>query len=672
MRKIAQQRSRRSKFLEWANLPGRGMEYFHKEFAKAMQQARITDKAVRQLAVNIKPQLRAARSAFRRNEFSQCIPSLSSFHEVVRRIELKFAALIKEKDISHVRYFLGGLSSSQREKVFQYDPRAELKEAVDHFDSLVKEAGVLDSLKTVKDWVGDTAHNITTRPGQANFMLNQRFGESFYRTVEENTKDILSKSMEMLEVLLSVFNEMEAGLSRRNLQIYLAQVDIFKQAAAEYHKNYLNYDKIVVEPLRTFYKEEEAKNKQKVEQEKKEKEEAETERKRKEFEEAKRNPMVTNNPYNEFISDTEGKDTPAISLPVERAQPAPYYKDLTESRLQTLDKPWKNKNPKQVVDYKDPVDLKSLPVEDDTPDSTLKNKNLSKKNSSFIEQLGKTADNNSPSSLIKQIVRHAYQMRGDDRSMALMDIAEEIAINHKLAGFFDRFKDKVRPDSKEETKTFPDPFPSHPAQPRDLTEEERSLYKSNPRTEDEQLFKRKRIDLPNGDINKYILDIPELANINVDHVHLGADAFYNFRDDFGLRLMDLLDIDDFTPYLPNLKLYLPSVLRNAISHIWVHSVEPVNDTNGPRDKMLHGVIRIKLSDIDQRLNGTAKIFVKVRFIANKRILSYKSMNKNFKLEGAIKIVSPPIEPPVSKVLEEEPKDFDDGSDAHDEMDYPDE
>lgn len=666
MRKIAQQRSRRSRFLEWANLPGRGMEYFHKEFAKAMRQARTTDKAVRQLAVNVKPQLRAARSAFRRNEFSQCIPSLSSFHEVVRRIELKFTALIKEKDISHVRYFLGGLSSSQREKVFQYDPRAELKEAAQHFDLLVKEAGVLDSLKTVKDWVGDTTHNITTRPGQANFMLNHRFGESFYRTVEENTKDILKKSMEMLDVLLSVFNEMETGLSRRNLQIYLAQVEIFKQAASEYHKNYLNYDKIVVEPLRTFYKEEEAKNKQKAEQEKQERQQAEAEKERKEFEEAQRNPLVTNNPYSEHVSDMEAKDTPAISIPVERAQPAQYYKDLTESRLQTLDKPWKNKEPKRVVDYKDPADLKSLPVENNTTDSTLKNK----KNSSFIEQLGKTADNNSPASLIEQIVRHAHQMEDSEQSVGLMDIAEEIAITHKLGGFFDRFKDKVR----SEPKTFPDPFPSPhiPPQSRELTEEEQSLYKSNPRIKDEQLFKRKRIDLPNGEIDKYILEIPELANINADHVYLGADAFYKFRDDFALRLMDLLDIDDFTPYLPNLKLHLPSVLRNAISHIWVHSVASVDDTNGPRDKMLHGVIRIKLSDIDQRLNGTARIFAKVRFIANKRILSFKGMNVNFKLEGATKIVSPPIEHPVSKVLEEEPEDFDDGSGSHDEMDYPDE
>lgn len=664
MDKLAQKRSLRSKIWENVNLTGRALERLHPEFKAVMQNMRSTDKEVRKTVDDIKPIIRAARSSVRRRDYLQAAVNVAAFHQRLRQAIYLLDKFVKNTEVTHYNYLLNQFNERNKEQLFGYDPNEEIKEACQVFAQLSKEAGAYDWLKdkyhNISDLLSDTVSNITTTKGRARRLLEKRFDVSFLRQLKDMTIGIVEESSDLMRELLSLLNNMESGVSRRNPNLYIDKAKELISLFNKYHKSYLKYDNKVVAPLRTHQDNLNKAEADRLAQEKAEQaareEQARAAAEAKEIaeiEEAKKSPFVT--PYVEPQSEPEEVYKEPSFEAWKEQQVKPEEVAEIDQKLEDLRK--NKEEPKVQNDNagsgKKPLPLQVKPQEEEAPQSKAAY-------SQFLNQLSVYADNSDAASMIKEIVDYSQVIEETDpnSSSRLLLVAAKLASNYKSGGLFDFLKrDKAVQEPTKDVEVKKELSPTKKTKPAELIEDEESVYQTKP------------LDLPDGRIDAAYTDIPVLSGISSSNIRITMDTARMIINSFIHRLSNVKGIGDIKEYVPSIEKHLIPQLKEAIYNGWVISSASVDDQFNSQDKYIEFYTRLNLPSIDPKLTGFAKLYIICRISAKNKTLTVKNIKRQFAIEG-IKPKSPPKEP-IKEMLDEDEEESGFDQDL-DDLDYPEE
>jgi len=610
MHKRAQKRTRRSKFWEAVYLPGKGLELIHPEFRKIMDDMRKTDKLIRDMVDPVKPLVRSMRSHLRRRDYLGAAVYIADFHARMRHAMHFLDKFINSMVSGEKEFLLRRFKHPSKEKLFQYNPKATLedvKRAEELYGQLLKEAGIFDKIKDVGTYTSDLFTNMFGPESSARRLMEKRFSSSFLKEMKEATSDLVNAAEEFMNKLLTSLDKMESGVSNRNVDLYKEHAKELISEFKNFHKLYVSYDKKFLQPLKEkqALMDAETRAVEEAEQNRKQQEEnAKLEQLRQkelaEIEEARRSPFVT--PY------VESPEKPTLqSKPISEFK-GPDYEEPTIDEWKAKEE-WKTKQEPSTEEEKMIEEIGNRAER-------------SKKSSLFIDNINKFASQDNVFDLLNEIISYSENIENEDPEISdkLLSVANDIINTYKTAGIFDFLKDKtknqpVEPEKKTEKleqKTQP-----KKERPQELTEEYKNLYTP------------KKLDLPNGRVDKAYTDVSVLKNITPNKMRITLDTSRHLINIFIKRLSAVKNIDNIEPFINSFELNLSPILKQAVYDGWVVSSDSVSDSFNPRDKYLEIYTRLDLSKIDPKLMGTAKLHVACRLSADKEILTIRGIKKHF-------------------------------------------
>src|ERR1035438_10539162 len=145
-----------NKVREETNFSGKLLEKLNHEFREWMSKLRKTDEWIRSQASSIKEDVLSSKSSFKSSDYLLAANQLSDFHESARSIAF---ALDKFKDgvnLEHYKFLLDQMDSTNKEKLFNYNPEGNPRTASYIKKTLIKNSGLME-------WFSDN-----TRDNQAN------------------------------------------------------------------------------------------------------------------------------------------------------------------------------------------------------------------------------------------------------------------------------------------------------------------------------------------------------------------------------------------------------------------------------------------------------------------------------------------------------------------------
>lgn len=246
MDKIAQRRGILNKLREGINAPGEwAAGKFSPEFTELMDELRLTDDAVREMAVDLKDYVRTARSKFNRREYMSAISLIGKYQEKLEDIVDSFSLLMEKFDKSNYELLMGGLDDDEKKHLFEELPqkfkakkekRQKLKEKKTSLNALlVKEADL-------KDWW----HNIRNDRGRMLRSWEKRFPK-YAKELKRELNKLLNKGDVLNNTLKSIFKTLASYRATRSLEEYLKTADSFVKKFNDYDLAFEEfYDKYVV------------------------------------------------------------------------------------------------------------------------------------------------------------------------------------------------------------------------------------------------------------------------------------------------------------------------------------------------------------------------------------------------------------------------------------------
>lgn len=201
---------------------GKAIEGLDSELSLLMDKLRETDDNAREIAVNLKPALKAARSYYNRKEYLTAAIYLSKFHDELEKIIQTFGDVKNFAEMKHQEFLFGDLDSENKEYLLKNMPTKFNKKRE-------KKAGLAD-------WW----HNVSTPRGDAMRAYEKRFPKSF-KELKMQTEKIVSKS----ELFLKKFNIALKTLAKfradRKLENYVSLVESIEKSFNEYDKSFAEY-----------------------------------------------------------------------------------------------------------------------------------------------------------------------------------------------------------------------------------------------------------------------------------------------------------------------------------------------------------------------------------------------------------------------------------------------
>jgi len=640
MDKLAQRRSLRSKVWEKINIPGKAIEKIHPEVGEVMETMRGIDAEIRIAAEDVKSLIRAAKSSFRRRDYLTAAYNIAGFHSRVKHISYVLEKFVKNLNIKHHRYLLEQIESPQREELFNYDPRAQAKIAKRVALVLQKEAGVFDWLKDKSDIVSDVATNIFTGKGRARRLLEQRFSSSFLKETQTLTEDLVNKSEKMLNDLLSIFEELETGISRRNIPLYEKKAKELVSKFKNYDKVYLTYHNKILVPLKAQQDIIATEEKTKAEETTKQQEEL-----------ARKKEEETARQLEELKKKKEQEEQEEARKIEQKRKETEEYLKYKEPSFQE----WKAKQK--------PTEQEKIQTLESLEKKHEENEQKNAFNQIFIDRIVKCADANQAIPLMQEILRFSFIIEDVDPNVSdqLLVLAQRISDDYKSAGVFDWLKVKQPEEGKaseevEEKKSPIKPSIPKPPPPLPVKQKPQELIEHR-----QQLTKPKKLEIPEGRIDKAYTDIPLLAAIPASRIRLSPDTTRMLIEAFAKRIINVLNLDDFEPYFDDMERNIASTLKQAVYDGWVISSQDAHDLNHPRDRYLEIYTRLDLSKLSSQLKGVAKLHISCRVSADQNTLTVRNVKRNFTIE-AIKLTTPKEE--------EEIEEYEEAEQDYPEYDYP--
>lgn len=679
MDKRAQNRSLRSRIWETINPLGKGWEALDSEGAEVMNKMRLIDETIRDVAADVKPIIREARSALRQRNYLAASHSIVGFHARCRLVGHLLSAFEKGIEINHSSYLLSNFDEPYQNELLDSDPDFKIEDNLDlarasaEFDFLVKEAGPLtwmkDQFLDKKDRVTDTATNLLTGPGLGKLLRDKRFNVGFMKKTKTMTTDLVSKSDKMLRDLLSIFNELEKGVSRRNPRYYSIQAKKYISKFAAYHELYKNYHKEIIAPLKAQRDASKAQSMKAKEQEATTKQEA---YKQYQAQQQAAQEAAHQKEYDDYNTRTEHEGKQIENLVQE--QNKNNYKQTTkytepdfnewkkrntpepaltqEEKLKQLDKFKEKDNGIEDVPFRsefndmlpEDEEFKQLTnrvkpeVKKDIPKPLHPNIGVAASHKDFIGQITSFANNEEVSEFVNELINYSEQLEDTDpvASGELLAVATNIINDYKIAGIFDFLKgkpaDSSPAESAEEKENLPLGLRQLQPKPQELVEERNNL------------LRQKKVELPNGRVDRAYAELGFLRRITPDKMRVTGDAARFIINTFAKRLAKVKDIDDLEPYMDSIESNLIPVLKQAIYNGWVIQSDPVVDTFNPRDKYLEIYTRLNLANIDPSLTGLAKLHIGCRASADHGTLTVRGIKKHFEIDAP---KSSPVAPPTA-------------------------
>jgi len=640
MDKFAQKRSLRSRVWETANLSGKALEYRNDEFAAIMQKMRDVDKEIRDIAADVRPLIRFAKSNVRQRDYLNAAHQITGFHARVRTIAHILEQFYKNIEIGNYDYFLSDFEGPEQEELFQYDPDAAIKEACEEFDALVKEAGILDWTKekflSGKDIVTDTAANILTGKGLSRRLLEKRFNTDFVKKIKNLTTNLVQKSDKMLRDLLSIFSELESGVSRRNSTLYIAKSKDFVAKFKAYHKVYTHYRAEVIEPL----KQHKAAKAAQALQEQQQKQQDYNTRTPQTYDDFNIKQVEENDRYEQSIKE---KTPPTPPTPFV-APPLPGQPVVPKNQINELSfEEWKKQQPKPPENEEktkklDEFEKTQGPVDEFTT-MDLPHPVTKKTHMAFLDQISIYANQNNSSLFVNELLKYSAQLEdtNSEASAKLLTIAHNVINNYKTAGIFDFLKSKPAVTSPAEEVELGKTPPTGTPQVQQPMRSGLQYVAPKPQelVEERQNFLRPpTLDLPEGRIDRSYTDLGLLRAITPDKMRITPETTRTVIKDFATRLGIVQRFTSLEPYIESIEQNLIPLMKQAIYNGWVTHSDPVMDEFNPRDKSIEIYTRINLADINTYLSGVAKLHIKCRVSATKGMLTIRSIKRQFGIEAA--------------------------------------
>lgn len=578
MDKLAQKRSLPSKILEKVNLPGMALEKLNPEVEKVMNEMRDTDEKIREIAQELRSIVRGAKSFVRTRDYISAALQVAAFHQRTRHIAFMLDRFAKNIDFKHYKFMLEQSDDFGKEQLFGYDPQAEIKEACTHFYDLAKQGGVLDWTKEkyldVSTYLGDIASNILTGKGHARRLMEQRFPSSLIKDMKKQTERMVLSTERMLQFLLGIFNNLESGVSRRNIHLYRRYSESFVRKFNQYHNEFLTFYNKVVVPIRNTAQQLDAEAKAAAEKAK-----TEEETKRKEDE------------RQQFIDqgDQIAKLVEEQNQRRQEAEQQGLKQDQINPNLELALQKKKEKEKSQKEETKEVLDK----LEKMRGEAHLE----------FFDKLNKYSSTNNVEEFVKTIMNYAL-MVDQNTANKLNNIANQITQDFNL-------KKKVAAKPPSSYQLEPDPFKSPKAKPPELTE---SLT---------------AIDLPLGTIDQAFSEVAGLKNITPEKIVITPATGQLVSESFLNRLKDL-NIDTMG-ISGNFSNNFISVLKNAMYNGWLIATTETADPNHPKDKYLEMYTRLPLKPLNPNWEGFAKLKFICRLSSNKNTVTLKNIQKYFTL-----------------------------------------
>lgn len=590
MDKLAQKRSLRSKFWESANLTGRALEGVHSELAEAMDEMRTIDASIREIATDVKPLVKSAKVALRQRDYLNAALSIAEFHRRVRQVVHILERFTKTVNIKHFKYLLDQFDGASREHLFSYNPNSELQEpeselkaACVQFQMMVKTSGTFDT--------------------RARKLLEKRFSSSFLRQLKDETTRLVSNSEKMLKELLVAFSVMESGISRRNVTLYVQKAEDLVKKFKSYHKLYVEYDGKTLAPIKAHQAEIDAKDKSErdaimsAKQEENARQVALHQQRMQEaadVEEAAKHTLI--NPKPEFEREIyEPEATPSNRM----VEVPDLHERENINRIRGNDPDdldWDNVPEPEVINPKAPRKLQVEPLP------------LAAHND-FMDHLVSLAETENSGDFLKSILDYSAELENTspDAAAELLSVAAEMI--NKEGGIFD-FLNKT-----------PEHLPG--TEPKKKVERPEELA---PR-------KIKQIDLPLGKIDQAFSDLSALSGITPADMRITPETQRMLINAFAHRVSVLNNVDDLEPFIGDIEKNLSSVIKQSVYQGWVQSSEKTVDQYNPNDRYLEVFTRVDLSDVSEKLSGTANLYIACRLSALRGNLTIRGFNKHFEVKN---------------------------------------
>jgi hypothetical protein len=416
--KDAQERGMINKLREKMNFSGKILESLNPEFYDMMERLRTADTKVREQAKDTKQIIRAINSRVRQRDYLSAATEMTTFHNQCRYIVAELARFEKSVNLKHYQFLLDQFDESDKEKLFGYNPNAEVQLDVD--DDMVSTAGIKDMWHSIRDPLEDTVRNFTKQKNRAMKALEQRFSVGFLKELTGKSVKMAAESTSFASFLLSELKKLANALATRNIKDYMKVCGDIAQRFAPYHTQFVAYYEKCIEPLKQHQAE-------LIAQKKQQEEAKEVERNRPALEQ--RQQML------QALEVEEQKKRQALHDKAEQMKQQPLDR-IRDETLDELDRRDSEQSP--IVPENTPIDLVN-------------------RKASFIANIEKAASNNDAQSLVVEILNAsaALEDTNQEESLKLLAIAEGIIEDYKTAGILDMLRGKKPEEAKPEAKKEP-------------------------------------------------------------------------------------------------------------------------------------------------------------------------------------------------------------------------
>lgn len=238
MDKRAQKRGLIDKLKENVNLGGRAAEIFSPTFAAIMDKLRDTDDKVREALnsdSNLKDLLKDSRSDFNRREYMSSIAKLKKFHDIFEKVHVILQDFHMDVTKAHEEFIFEGLDEETKQSLTGLKSKFETKSSLKNL--LIKDAGI-------SDWW----YTLTNDRGKALRAWEKRY-PSQMKKLKSQTDSLISKSENLLKLLLVSLEEMSSARSGRKLEAYSKAVEKFLSKYKDYNNQFKQY---YIENIKNF------------------------------------------------------------------------------------------------------------------------------------------------------------------------------------------------------------------------------------------------------------------------------------------------------------------------------------------------------------------------------------------------------------------------------------
>ena len=674
MDKRAQNRSYRSRLWETVNLPGRAWEAVDSDGSEVMDKMRSIDEKIREVAEDVKPFIRQAKSALRRRNYLAAGHSIVGFHGRCKLVAHLLKSFGTHLELNHGSFLLNHFEDPYKDELLDSNPDFEINDeelgiaaANDVLEALIKEAGALSWMKDnflgFKDFVTDTGSNLLTGEGLGKRLRDKRFNVGFMKQTKTQTTELVAKSSRMLNDLLSIFSELEKGVSRRNPRYYALQARKFVDKFNAYHKIFQKYHTDIILPLkaqRDAARAAAAKAKVEKEQvaEQKDYEDYNTrfEQQGNQIERIVQDQNLRHQPqvppaYIEKSFDEWKKNntTPPKATYQEGNKGLPQDKEFEEWNKKytpPVTKPQVTNvtNIDKAQELKEDEEFEKIRQRNNLGDERQKKPSgKAASHQKFIGQITSYANTNDAPAFINTLLEYSKQLddTDPDTSAELLTVASKLINEYKAAGIFDFLKGKPGTsspaDEPKSTEELPSALKYLQPEPQELAEQRQNFLRP------------KKVSLPNGKIEKSYTELGALKHITPDQMRVSGPTGRAIIATFATRLAKVKKIDDLEPYIEMIEANLIPQLKDAIYRLgWVIQSDPVEDTANPNDKYITIYTRLQLASVDSALSGVAKLYVNCRVSAEHGTLTLRNIVKNFPID-ATKSNLPPTPAPQQSV-----------------------